>query len=55
MPHNDDIYCKQCDKQTIHDSRLDFGNPNIGAMSVLCKKCAEDFEIVVIKKKKGDK
>jgi hypothetical protein len=48
--------CDNCEGKTFYDAELNYqacadGSmvlPGVGSMKVLCEKCAENFEIVVI-------
>lgn len=69
MAGGDYYSCDVCHGKTFYDSELDYQEldvdpwfflPGVGEMKVICKKCAESHEVIVIRKvptdtQQGDK
>lgn len=42
--------CDKCGAKTFYDASIDWEFQRVGAMAVICPKCAEDYTVVVIPK-----
>lgn len=42
--------CDKCKAKTFYDSDVDYEDSNLGAMTALCKDCAQVYEITIAKR-----
>lgn len=53
--------CDKCEGKTFYNAALNYRTcsnksmvlPGVGGMKVLCEKCAEKFEVVIIPREEG--
>lgn len=50
MAYADYYHCDICDSKAFYDAQIDWDETRIGDMKVICKKCAESHDVVVMQK-----